>query len=215
MTGEKVTTAATIAKGAVGAVGGLAIKLTAVLLPLVIVVVPPLLIHQVFPIVRQWWAWEGNGIERLALLGVLGVIPHLFTKAIGRLPGAFTAIYAEFHAAISDRWLPDCGGPTGLATMAKRRTAGGKVALKASGSLVVVLLVLVTVVNVATMLVQPAVGHITLEFMWTPEANTPVFHYNEMYEFVDGDRVSISCGQDVGKQPLCSVTTITPLPGMR
>ena len=50
MTGEKVTTAATIAKGAVGAVGGLAIKLTAVLLPLGFVVVHPCCNTPVFPL---------------------------------------------------------------------------------------------------------------------------------------------------------------------
>ena len=199
-----------IAQRIVGVAGGLAIKLTVVALVLVMVIAPPLFIHEVFPQVREWWGEQEGGVERtafLALIGVLGIIPYMFTAAMGRIPGALKAIYTELRTTISDSWVPDCCGPAGLAVMAKRRIVGATATIKASASLIGALVTLATVIMCAGMLITPAVGHVTIEFVWATES-TRIHQDNRVWRFTNGERISIYCDNERrGQKPICTLAS--------
>ena len=189
-------------------VGCIVTQLVALVMLLVMVIGPPLFIHEVFPSaftsVREWWVEQeevdsslefflgliGNAAF-LALIGVLGLIPYLFTKAAEKIPGSIGAIYSEFRIVICDRWLPEHGRQARLSVLAeivKNRAKGLTKTMGSSVSLLAALVTLATAVMLGSMLVsegmKPSAVDVVLEINGETEAR----------RLMDGERIKIDIG---------------------
>ena len=182
-------------------IGHTAIRLATLTLLFVVVVVPPLLVRWMFPLVSSWWAEQDSALLGhagfMALIGVLGLIPYLFTKSADKIPGAIKRIANEATAVMREPWLPDSDRTGPLSAVIRGRARGLRNALWASWSLFAALATSAAIVLVAATLVAPPVAHVSIETQFDA-VDGETHTQRDVYRLVSGDEmtVHVSCASE-------------------
>ena len=178
----------------------IAIRISAAAILSVIAIGPPVAITwfpqlfefasiQIYQFGERYWSIAGS-VSFLAVVGILGIGPYLFSKAADRILSAIRVIGIEYRAIVQDGWFSASSPNRGLKTIPEliaQRYRGIATATRSAMSLLVSFVILAIAVTWARLLVIPNSVDATLRI------DGEVF----LETIVEGTEIDINCPSDI------------------